>query len=409
MKLFPPHRQIVEQYVQGLRLDEGGIDIVNDAFTPFREMVLSLPDCRDLAPWDVVSIAVDIALKFSKRDARAGGGSPDADQGALAADYLIGFLESLPREYKVRYELPQVPSWGNFSIALARNVALTSRKPADGDATRNALAQALVSAQGRAPDSGVSIEIDLRGFASSSLESPVVSDSLSLLKQTVFLLKHARLVTSLPWTETLARAWVTDVADRRETALQLPEHLARALGSLRPDTDALRVWDTNKGGGLFGSQRKPETDAEWAAAFQGNTVQVSNYFANCHRTGFSRVAAAIEWYEDSRLNDDQSLAFLAACIGLESIFGEEGSGMNELSRRLADRYSFMLGKDRDERVKLASEFDEVLKVRGQLVHARTSRLKAKDRLQLDRVRDMLWRSIQHEIRPFLVQPTPGEA
>jgi len=72
------------------------------------------------------------------------------------------------------------------------------------------------------------------------------------------------------------------------------------------------------------------------------------------------------------------MAFLAACIGLESIFGEKPSGMTELSRRLVDRDSFMLGKDRDERGKLARDFEEVLKVRGELVHARTSRLKAKD-------------------------------
>jgi hypothetical protein len=192
-----------------------------------------------------------------------------------------------------------------------------------------------------------------------------------------------------------------DEADHRKIPLDLPDHLAASLGQLQPDKEGLRVWDLKGMTLLSGSFRKPETDAEWVSALSDNAKVIPKYFANSHRTGFSRIAAAIEWYEDSLISDDQSMAFIAACIGLESIFGEEATGMTELSRRLVDRYSFMLGKDRDERSELARDFEEVLKVRGQLVHARTSRLKAKDRVQLDKVREMLLRSIQHEVRPFL--------
>jgi hypothetical protein len=399
-KLFPNQRDIVSRYVASMRLAEGGVHIANDVFSSFKDMVLSLPNCRDLGVWDVATIAIDTGLKFTKGGSSEKALAADADPASPATEHLINFLESLPREYVVRFELPKVPFWGGYSIPIARHVDWTSQKSEEVP-IRNALARLLSQGDEDNARSAVGLEFKLYGFASESLESPVVSDSLAQLKQVVYLLQYARIVKSESWDGVRARAWVLDVINQREIALQLPDRLAASLGRLVPDEEGLQTWDSQGKILLGGSYRRPRTDAEWTGALSDNAKAISNFFANSHKTGFARIGAAIEWYEDSRLNDDQTLAFLAACIGLESLLGEETSGMTELSRRLVDRYSFMLGKDRDDRGKLAQEFEEVLKVRGELVHARASRLKPKDRVQLDKVREMLWRTINHEMRPLL--------
>lgn len=399
-KLSASQVQVVRRYVHSMALEQGGMAFDPESFGLLRDMVTSLPACRDLAPWDLLSIVVDVAMKFGAKAVQGEVASPAAEHDEQAVSYLVGFLESLPRTYVVRFELPGVPYWGDFSVQLADNVAMTSRRPSSDAQVQNALVRAL-RGQSQEADVAVGLELTLQGYASASPESPVVAEALALLKQVLHLLKHAGVLTPVHWEDRRARVEVLDVSDGSTKGITLPDQLAKALGALGPDQKSLQVMDLSAGTLLTRSFRSPKTDAEWVNAVTHSSRLVSRYFANRHLTGFARVAAAIEWYEDSLLNNDQSMAFLAACIGLESIFGEESTGMSEMSQRLGDRYSFMLGKDRDHRSRLASEFKEVLKLRGELVHARRSRLRPKDRAQLDKVRDMLWRSISHEMRPFL--------
>ena len=96
--------------------------------------------------------------------------------------------------------------------------------------------------------------------------------------------------------------------------------------------------------------------------------------------------------------EDQTIAYLAACIGLESIFGEKD--MSEMSKRLEDRYAFLLGNDREDRKKLAQEYREVLRIRGQLVHARVKKLPPRDYKALETAREMLRKTIAHELTSF---------
>jgi hypothetical protein len=93
------------------------------------------------------------------------------------------------------------------------------------------------------------------------------------------------------------------------------------------------------------------------------------------------------------------MAYIAACIGLESIFGEKD--MNEMSKRLEDRYAFLLGKDREHRKQLAKDYGEVLRIRGQLIHARAKKLGQRDFNALKAAREMLRKSILHELNAFM--------
>lgn len=114
-----------------------------------------------------------------------------------------------------------------------------------------------------------------------------------------------------------------------------------------------------------------------------------------HETN-SRIVAAVEWYEDSLTVENQTVAVLSICIGLEAILGEE-SDMSEMTKRLCDRLAFTLGKSRAERSKYHNEYLALLKLRGKLVHAKIFRLAESDQLVLQRGRALLREVIDHEV------------
>jgi hypothetical protein len=74
------------------------------------------------------------------------------------------------------------------------------------------------------------------------------------------------------------------------------------------------------------------------------------------------------------------------------------SQIEEMSKRLADRYGFMMGRTRTERAELSDAYADVLKLRGQLVHARLPRLTQKEQSKLRQVQGMLSDVIRHELR-----------
>ncbi|ANN66100.1 hypothetical protein BAU06_07190 [Bordetella bronchialis] len=116
----------------------------------------------------------------------------------------------------------------------------------------------------------------------------------------------------------------------------------------------------------------------------------------------------MEWYFDSITVDNQTLAYLAACIGLEALLGygaETPDRMEAMSVRLGDRYGFLMGQDRTDREKLAAEYRDVLAVRGHLVHARKPRLTQNELDNLRKAQEMLGNVIWKEVSTLLKSPT----
>ena len=137
------------------------------------------------------------------------------------------------------------------------------------------------------------------------------------------------------------------------------------------------------------------SNIEKIEAFERMLVPISRILKHRKLSVFRPIQAAIEWYQDSLFINDQTIAYLSACIGLEAIFGE--SDMNEMSRRVEDRYAFLLGKNSEDRKKLAEEYREILKIRGKIVHAREKKLNNYQSSSLYKVQEMLRKSIMHEL------------
>jgi len=180
--------------------------------------------------------------------------------------------------------------------------------------------------------------------------------------------------------------------------LRLPEFLLRYMQTLVPDWQKLRYYEP--GGTLLGGRmRPPENEGERLEALPVSLHAAKGFFEQCNNPDYPAIAAAMEWYVDSKTAENQTFSYLAACIGVEAILGEDGAErMETMTARLSDRYGFLLGVGRQDRKRLAEEYYSVLKLRGTLVHARRKRLTQQEQGLLHKAQALLRALIDKEVR-----------
>ena len=121
-----------------------------------------------------------------------------------------------------------------------------------------------------------------------------------------------------------------------------------------------------------------------------------------------RIRTAIEWQFDADISNNETVAFLQRCIGLEAILGDdEQSRAIPITEKLADRYAYLLGKTASERKQLKDEFVLVYRKRSDLVHARRSQLTAGDRVVVDGARTILSKIIMNEVHWLVRRNRPS--
>lgn len=133
-------------------------------------------------------------------------------------------------------------------------------------------------------------------------------------------------------------------------------------------------------------------------------MDVSQFFGKNEHPDFSAISASLEWFHDSVHAENQTFAYLAACIGLEALIGNEKRQISEMSKRLTDRYGFLMGRSRQERETLALRYEKVLEVRGKLVHAKVARLSGEDHQYLSIAQDMLLKALRKELHRIFRDP-----
>lgn len=404
MGLHARHKTFIAKYVEATFPHEGVFNVVNPLFGQFRQLVLGLPGCGDLTEGDVLNMAADVLYKVHHDRAER----PVDQCRELATTELTQFVEYLPRPYTFCFGLPKLRGLPDFQLRLSDRIELYgSRQP---EPPVNKLVAALM-AQPEADKAEVFLRVSAKGYAPGwDSRSQATADAVAVAKQALFLLLLSDAFKLDGWPKARGKAEVIDEPAQRTLPLAITGQLSERLGSLTLNEDQLQVIDDSGNPGrpvglLFANFRKAETPEEKLRALTPKLEFIKNFYSQASAVGFGQICTAIEWYQDSHLADDESMAFISACIGLESILGEDeqGKGLSEMSRRLGDRYAFMLGKDRAERSRLAQEFWQITDLRGRLVHARTARLKIRDRHHLDLVRDMLWKTITHEMQPILRQ------
>lgn len=112
----------------------------------------------------------------------------------------------------------------------------------------------------------------------------------------------------------------------------------------------------------------------------------------------NRIKAAIEWSFNSNVTEDVTMSFLQTCIALEAVFGEDYSEHENLTSKLADRCSYLIGENIKQRADIRTYFRELYQIRSRLVHGDSIRLGTDEQHYLDWARNVLKKSLTRELR-----------
>jgi len=116
----------------------------------------------------------------------------------------------------------------------------------------------------------------------------------------------------------------------------------------------------------------------------------------CEADETKRVKSAIEWCFNSYIVENQTMAFLQICIGLEALLGDDIS-ISPLVETLADRCSYLVSPDIKGRKSLKDQFKKIYKIRSKLIHGNVLELNSEQMNNLYFGREILEYAITKEI------------
>lgn len=397
IRLTEKYMRVIESFAE--LIDPEGYQLTwtvigGDPFGALRKMVAKI-HAKYLNEDDAQDLILDEYSDFVI-EAKAQQPPPDAAEARSAlVKKLKERIESYPRQYVLRLNLPSFPAYKNHTVELASDVRLVLSRPVAK--RRGPISKAVLGEGDESPGLGTWLEVDAVGYATRSPESPAAADAIAVAKQCMFILEATSMLQRTYFASRPASATLDQKGGKLSVELPLPRLLAHHWARLIPDEHKLTVLDPNHGRNLFESIRPAKDGEERARALANAMRGLTRYLESRHHPDFERIAAAIQWHQDSTYSENQTFAFLAVCIGLEAILGERGH-LNEMSNRLADRFAFRLGTNRSHREALGKTYIAILNLRGDLVHAKAARLKsAEDRKLLNQARVMLHNLIWHEL------------
>ncbi|HSH72037.1 MAG TPA: hypothetical protein VK974_03170 [Methylophilaceae bacterium] len=330
---------------------------------------------------------------------------PDINQGLKSElkNRLITTFESYPREYLVRFEMPKFPDWGEFDIKITDKIKIVSGKHDFDPYNIENLPKAsrLVQALRGYPGT-VYLQIDVKGYGDEQANSPAIASAISIAKQCAFVMTTFGIMQKEYYSPSKARATLEAKKQKYVIPVELPGSM-RDCYLIKPIEIDLKIYDKDSEFTLLGDPgRAPNTNQEKIDAFTTKLYPLTNYFLHSKHPDFLSISAAIEWYQDSKYSDNQTFSYLAACIGLEALLGTD-EYMDQMSKRLTDRFATLMGKGKTQRNNMAKEYIKVLQLRGEIVHAKQARLTPKHQETLTTVQQMLLDVIWRELHQMYKQ------
>ena len=112
----------------------------------------------------------------------------------------------------------------------------------------------------------------------------------------------------------------------------------------------------------------------------------------------SSILNAARWYFESHCSGNDVLAFVQAMVVLEILFGDKSiSDAVGVGQLLANRLAYAIGRTGGERETLIADFNRLYATRSAIVHRGKESLSAKERVDLQRLRDLCESAIRHEL------------
>ncbi|NBB53490.1 hypothetical protein GVN24_35045 [Rhizobium sp. CRIBSB] len=143
-----------------------------------------------------------------------------------------------------------------------------------------------------------------------------------------------------------------------------------------------------------------DVSENWTRA---QVLKVRSVFLNEDKS--DKIVLSAQWLFESYSTQNELLAFVQAMVCLEILLGDKASsdvmGLGELLR---NRCAYMVGKTPTQREEILRDFNEIYKVRSQIVHRGKSVLRNKERALFYQLRWLCSRVLQEEIDLLIADP-----
>ncbi len=311
---------------------------------------------------------------------------------------IIDYIESIPRKYIFHFPLPGITDLGNGHIALSENIyfrTYVTKEDIPGNHPGGLSGMLLTQMQpGR-----LYLCIVEKGYAGWSIYDSATLRAISKFKQLIHLGRF-RGIFGLRKTFSLTHA----LLGRQP----LPDIKVIAIDSAEPDR-APSITELPLDLSLYIEKIKLLAEnKQYQVAKERGDEEVQKFLINVFRDPINLITVeskdaipirtAIEWAFEASINENETVAFLQICIGLEAILGVGLKTEEPLTKTLADRCAYLIGGDIEGRNKIRETFIKLYGLRSNLVHGRAVHLNANERHYLDRGKTILDIVIYKEIK-----------
>ena len=335
------------------------------------------------------------------------------DPGQVAQRFVES-LESLPRRYTLSVRLPTalIPVLDSKSqIEISPKIRLVRATP---DLLRQypdettvigqhggtgGLLAALIQRPDKWEKDGLYIQVDAEGFIGWWGYSAPHLEAIRILRAfcglglalRLFEIKSEIFPNASP-RPTHAHRQDADGSMKFFTTFSLDEGISRAVDGLTLHT----VNDTIK---------NQEGQAAWARRQFSATRSVFNGGSKA-----DKILLATQWFFDGHSHGpDELLKFIQTMVVLEILLGDKAtSDQTGLSVLLRNRCAYLIGDSQDNRAFVLDLFEQIYKVRSEIVHGGKHRLSVRESILFDQLRWLCRKVISKEVNLYMADDT-GEA
>ena len=314
---------------------------------------------------------------------------------------ILEYIRSIPRMYSIYFPMPILGSLMEDEISLSENVSVvqySDKNTIPGGYRGGSLERALGGVEALELNRPY-IRIVESGYAGGLADDSAFIGALSKFKQFVHLALLYRVfqITEdryIHWAlrETQYSAIIIDNAETNVVACstRLAGNIAQYIGSIEVNRENVA------------QQRDERVPGDYLR----NVLRTPLCLIDPRKENSYAlpVKSAVEWAFDSSINDNDTVAFLQMCIGLEAILGDD-AGQEFLTEILADRCGYLLGTSIQRRKSIKKKFKKFYRLRSKLVHGRTVRLQNSEKYYLNWGKKILDCLIWEEIKNLNLQKT----
>jgi hypothetical protein len=315
---------------------------------------------------------------------------PLNDQGrSFVLTAVVDEILRVPREYEVYFTLPSQSSL-EAEVHISPTVSIFTYEASNAQPTPARASSEPVGLAGlfsrRLANGKTYLRLKVAGLFAHSQSSPAASAAIGAVKRILMLssLFGSGLLPGKTFLQPPSEAMVCDAALGTFHHLDAAPEVLTALG-------AVQLQSRRQNGLLAEFANSPSSPADDLRRFK---ILLGDGTANAEQ---EKIRTALEWAFDSNNSSNDTRALIEACIAIEALIGEDSTERG-LTDRLVDRCAFALAKTATERQLIMGDFRDIYRLRSQLVHGRTPRLKRTQRALLRRAQELLGRLLTHEIQ-----------